>query len=520
MQREKLIIFDTTLRDGEQCPGASLNIKEKLEIARQLALLKVDVIEAGFPVASPGDFESVKQIAEEIRGATIAGLSRALEKDIEATAKALEKAESPRIHVFLSTSKVHRDHMVEKAKGEIVEMGVKAIQFARKYCDDVEFSPMDATRTEKDFLAEVTREVISAGATTVNIPDTVGYTIPEEFAQLITYLKQNVDNIDKAVISVHCHNDLGLAVSNSLAAVQAGARQVECTINGIGERAGNAAMEEIVMAVRTRRDFFSTVETNIETRHIQPCSKLVSSLTGFFVQRNKAIVGKNAFAHESGIHQHGFLKRKDTFEIMDPADVGGEESELVMGKHSGRNALLNKVQELGYSLSQEELDRVFEEFKILADEKKEIFEDDFHTLIQKQKFSEEQQVTYKLKTIESGFETGKEPHASVTLVSRDGKEHQSSANGDGPVDAIYNAIDKITGLTCKLLDYQVMAKTKGKDAQGEVTVRVQHEKREMLGKGAGVNTIEASGFAYVNAINKLLLKSKSGTVEGRDVPGP
>ena len=520
MQREKLIIFDTTLRDGEQCPGASLNIKEKLEIARQLALLKVDVIEAGFPVASPGDFESVKQIAEEIRGASIAGLSRALEKDIEATAKALEKAEKPRIHIFLSTSKVHRDHMVEKAKEEIIEMGVKAISFARKFCDDVEFSPMDATRTEKDFLAEVTREVIQAGATTVNIPDTVGYTIPEEFAQLIGYLKQNVDNIDQAIISVHCHNDLGLAVSNSLAAVQAGARQVECTINGIGERAGNAAMEEIVMAVRTRRDFFNNVQTSIETRHIQPCSKLVSSLTGFFVQRNKAIVGKNAFAHESGIHQHGFLKRKDTFEIMDPADVGGEESELVMGKHSGRNALLHKAQEIGYSLGKEELDKVFEEFKLLADEKKEIFEDDIHTLIQKQKFSEDQQVTYKLSTLKCNFESGKEPQATVALISRDGKEHKSSSGGDGPVDAIYNAIDKITGLTCKLLDYQVMSKTKGQDAQGEVTVRVQNEKREVLGKGAGVNTIEASGFAYVNAINKLLLKSKSGPVEGNDVSGP
>ena len=520
MQREKLIIFDTTLRDGEQCPGASLNIKEKIEIARQLALLKVDVIEAGFPIASPGDFESVKQIAEEIRGTTIAGLSRALEKDIEATAKALEKAEKPRIHVFLSTSKVHRDHMVEKAKEEIIEMGVKAVSFARKLCDDVEFSPMDATRTEKDFLADVTREVIQAGATTVNIPDTVGYTIPEEFAQLIGYLKQNVDNINKAIISVHCHNDLGLAVSNSLAAVQAGARQVECTINGIGERAGNAAMEEIVMAVRTRRDFFDNVQTDIETRHIQPCSKLVSSLTGFFVQRNKAIVGKNAFAHESGVHQHGFLKRKDTFEIMDPADVGGEESELVMGKHSGRNALLHKVQELGYSLSQKELDRVFDEFKVLADEKKEIFEDDIHMLIQKQKFSEEQQVTYKLSTLKCEFESGKEPHATVTLTSRNGKEHKASSGGDGPIDAIYNAIDKITGLTCKLLDYQVMAKTKGQDAQGEVTVRVQNEKREVLGKGAGVNTIEASGFAYVNAINKLLLKAKSGLVEGNDVPGP
>ncbi len=520
MQPEKLIIFDTTLRDGEQCPGASLNIKEKLEIARQLALLKVDVIEAGFPVASPGDFESVKQIAEEIRGSKIAGLSRALEKDIEATARALEKAESPRIHVFLSTSKVHREHMVQKAKEEIIEMGVKAIRFARKYCDDVEFSPMDATRTEKDFLVDVTREVISAGATTVNIPDTVGYTVPEEFAELIRYLKAKVDNIDQAIISVHCHNDLGLAVSNSLSAVQAGARQVECTINGIGERAGNAALEEIVMAVRTRKDFFSGVYTDIETRHIQSCSKLVSSLTGFFVQRNKAIVGKNAFAHESGIHQHGFLKRKDTFEIMDPADVGGEESKLVMGKHSGRSALLNMVEGMGYTLDPEELNKVFEEFKVLADEKKEIFEDDIHTLIQKQKFSDGLQYTYKLDSLKCGFETGKVPQASVVLVSRDEKKHSASASGDGPVDAIYNAIDKITGLTCKLIDYQVMAKTKGGDAQGEVTVRVQHENREVLGKGAGVNILESSGFAYVNAINKLLMKSKSGPVEGSELPGP
>jgi 2-isopropylmalate synthase len=333
-------------------------------------------------------------------------------------------------------------------------------------------------------------------------------------------LKANVSNIDQAIISVHCHNDLGLAVANSLSAVQAGARQVECTINGIGERAGNAAMEEVVMAVRTRKDFFNNVYTGIDTKHIQACSKLVSSLTGFFVQRNKAIVGKNAFAHESGIHQHGFLKRKDTFEIMDPKDIGGEESELVMGKHSGRNALLHKVQELGYHLEQEELDRVFHEFKILADEKKEIFEDDIHTLCQKQKFSEEQQNTYKLGSVKCSFETGKVPQATVVLVSRDGNEHSASASGDGPVDAIYNAIDKITGLSCKLLDYQVMAKTKGHDAQGEVTIRVQNEKRELLGKGAGVNTMEASGFAYVNAINKLLLKSKSGPIEGNELPGP
>ncbi len=519
MKSEKLIIFDTTLRDGEQCPGASLNIKEKLEIARQLSLLKVDVIEAGFPAASPGDFESVKQIAQEIKGSSIAGLARALEKDIEATARALENAEAPRIHIFLSTSKTHRVHMVQKAKEEIIDMAVKSVRFGKKHCDDIEFSPMDASRTERDFLCEVLQAVIDAGATTVNIPDTVGYTVPGEFSSLIGHIRENVPGIDRAVISVHCHNDLGLAVANSLAAVQAGARQVECTVNGIGERAGNAAMEEIVMALRTRRDFFG-VESGIETRHIQACSKLVSSLTGFFVQRNKAIVGKNAFAHESGIHQHGFLKKKDTFEIMDPKDVGVEDSELVMGKHSGRNALDHTLKNLGYELTKEELDAVFKEFKILADEKKDIFEDDILTLIQKQRWTEEKLNTYRLEKITSGFETGVVPEGSVELISRDGKKHTATAQGDGPVDALYNAIDKITGLSCKLLDYQVMSKTRGKDAQGEVTVRVSHEGREVLGKGAGVNTVEASGFAYVNAINKLLIKSKSGPVSGGEVPGP
>lgn len=519
MNPEKLIIFDTTLRDGEQCARASLNIQEKLEIARQLVLLKVDVIEAGFPAASPGDFEAVKQIAEEVRGSSVAGLARALDKDVEANAKALEKAESPRIHIFLSTSKSHRVHMVQKAKEEIIEMGVKAILLAKKYCDDIEFSPMDATRTEKDFLVEVCEAVIDAGATTVNIPDTVGYTIPEEFSDLIHYLKKNTRGIEKAVISVHCHNDLGLAVANSLSAVQAGARQVECTINGIGERAGNAAMEEIVMALKTRKDFFD-VESGIDAKHIMACSKLVSSLTGFFVQRNKAVVGKNAFAHESGIHQHGFLKKKDTFEIMDPKDVGGEESELVMGKHSGRNALLHRYKQLGYDLTQDEIDRVFQEFKILADEKKEIFDDDILMLIQKQRWSVEKMNTYSVAKITSHFETGSAPEGSVELTSRDGNSHSASATGDGPVDAIYNAIDKITGLTCKLMDYQVMSKTRGKDAQGEVNVRVRHDNREMLGKGAGVNTIEASGFAYINAINKLLMKSRSEPVGGEELQGP
>jgi len=519
MQSDQIIIFDTTLRDGEQCPGASMNIKEKLEIARQLALLKVDVIEAGFPVASPGDFQAVEQIATEIRGPRIAGLARALQKDIEAAAKALEKAQAPRIHIFLSTSKTHREHMVEKAKEEILDMAVNAVRLGKKFCDDIEFSPMDASRTEPDFLVAITQAVIDAGATTVNIPDTVGYAVPDQFGGLIRHLRENVENIDRAVISVHCHNDLGLAVANSLAAVKAGARQVECTVNGIGERAGNASMEEVVMALKTRQDFFG-LRSAIETKHIMACSRLVSSLTGFFVQRNKAIVGKNAFAHESGIHQHGFLKKKDTFEIMEPRDVGLEESDLVMGKHSGRNALRHKLKDLGHDLQQEELDRVFEEFKILADEKKEIFDEDIIILVQKQKWSDDSLNIYRLGKIKVAFETGVFPEATVELTSRDGKTRTATGKGDGPVDAICNAIDKITGLQCKLLDYQVLAKTKGKDAQGEATLRVLHETREVLGKGASVNTLEASGLAYVNAINKLLLKNKSGPLEGGELPGP
>jgi 2-isopropylmalate synthase len=519
MQPERIIIFDTTLRDGEQCPGASLNNKEKLEIARQLALLKVDVIEAGFPIASPGDFESVRQIANEIRGASVAGLARALEKDIEATARALEKAESPRIHVFLSTSKLHRDHKLHMEKEQIIKMASDAVRFGKKYCDDIEFSPEDASRTEPEFLAEVVEAVIAAGATTVNIPDTVGYSVPEQFGGLIRNLKENVPNIEQAVISVHCHNDLGLAVANSLAAIKAGARQVECTVNGIGERAGNAAMEEIVMALKTRNDFFQ-YDTRIDTTHIMGCSRLVSSLTGFFVQRNKAIVGKNAFAHESGVHQDGYLKKKDTYEIMDPRSIGLDAAEIVLGKHSGRNALNKKIESLGYTLTVEEMDTVFKEFKVLADEKKELFDEDIVALIQKEITTDDTLSTYTLEKVRCGFETGLMPEATVTLKSRDGQVHTATAQGDGPIDAIYNAMDKITGLTCKLLDYQVMSKTRGKDAQGEVTVRVLSENREVLGKGTGVNTVEASGVAYVNAVNKLLFKSKSGPVDGTEIQGP
>jgi len=519
MSSERLIIFDTTLRDGEQCPGASLNRKEKLEIARKLALLRVDVIEAGFPIASPGDFDSVQEIANEIKGSSVAGLARALEKDIESAARALEKAESPRIHIFLSTSKTHRDHKLQKNKSEIIKMATDAVRFGKNFCDDIEFSPEDASRTEQDFLCEVVEAVIDAGAKTVNIPDTVGYAVPEEFGALITHIKMNVINIDKAIISIHCHNDLGMAVANSLAAVKAGARQVECTVNGIGERAGNAAMEEIVMALKTRKKFFGA-DTRIDTQQIMPCSKLVSSLTGFFVQRNKAIVGKNAFAHESGVHQDGFLKKKDTYEIMNPTDIGLEESELVLGKHSGRNALSKRIRDLGYKLNNSELNEIFRDFKILADEKKDLFEEDILSLIQKQKFSEDDLTTYKLENLRCSFETGEASEASVVLISRDNKRHEAKASGDGPVDSICNAIDRITGLSCKLIDYQVMSKTKGKDAQGEVTVRVVNENQEVLGKGVGVNTIEASGFAYVNAVNKLLLKSKSGPLGCGDISGP
>jgi 2-isopropylmalate synthase len=519
MQPDRVIIFDTTLRDGEQCPGASMNIREKLEIARQLSMLRVDVIEAGFPIASPGDFESVRQIATEIKGCQVAGLARALEKDIEAAARALEKAENPRIHIFLSTSKTHRDFKLLKNKDQIIQMAVDAVRFGRKFCDDIEFSPEDASRTERDFLCQVVTAVIEAGARTVNIPDTVGYSVPDEYADLIRHLKKEVKNINRAVVSVHCHNDLGMAVANSLAAIRAGARQVECTINGIGERAGNAAMEEIVMALKTRREFFG-VDTRIDTKQIIPCSRLVSSLTGFFVQRNKAIVGKNAFAHESGVHQDGFLKNKSTYEIMDPRDVGLDCSELVLGKHSGRNALNAKIKSLGYELMEKELDEVFVEFKNLADEKKEVFDEDIITLIQKKRLVDESLDTYTLKSLKCGFATGTPPQATVELAGRDGKSFSATAEGDGLIDSIYNAIDKITGLSCKLLDYQVLSKTKGHDAQGEITVQVLHDNREVIGKGAGVNTVEASAEAYVNAINKLLVNTKSGPITGNEIPGP
>ena len=506
MKKNRIVIFDTTLRDGEQCPGASLNTSEKLEIARQLALLKVDVIEAGFPIASPGDFEAVSVISKEVKGVTIAGLARALKKDIDSAAKALEKAGKPRIHVFLATSKIHREFKLKKAKQEILKQAVQSVKYAKKYTDDIEFSPEDASRTEQEFLNEVVEAVIDAGAATVNIPDTVGYALPAPFGELIKNILDNVPNIKKAMISVHCHNDLGLAVSNSLSAVKAGARQVECTINGIGERAGNAAMEELVMGLKTRKEYFG-VKTQIQTKRFVGISKLVASLTGLHVQRNKAIVGANAFAHEAGIHQHGILSKRATYEIMNPKDVGWDKSNLVMGKHSGRHAFLARIKEMGFQLPKEKLNAAFERFKILADEKKEIYDEDLRAIIEDQLGREETQY-FSLEKFKVLVDTETTPEADVTLKFFDGNIKSARATGDGPVDAILNAIDKITRLRCRLSDYQVRAVTKGKDALGEVSLQVEHKKQKVRGKAAGTNIIEASTRAYLSAVNRLVKKGK------------
>ncbi len=506
MKKNRIVIFDTTLRDGEQCPGASLNTSEKLEIARQLEILKVDVIEAGFPIASPGDFEAVDTIAGEIRGATVAGLARALKKDIDAAARALKKAKKPRLHVFLATSKIHRDFKLKKAKQEILKQAIQSVKYAKKFVDDIEFSPEDASRTEHEFLNEVVEAVIDAGATTVNIPDTVGYALPGPFGELIKNIVDNVPNIKKAIISVHCHNDLGLAVANSLSAVKAGARQVECTINGLGERAGNAAMEELVMGLKTRKEYFG-VTTHIETNRFVGISKLTANLTGLHVQRNKAIVGANAFAHEAGIHQHGIMSKRNTYEIMDPKDVGWDKSNLVMGKHSGRHAFSARVKEMGFKLSKEKLNTAFERFKILADEKKEIYDEDLRAIIEDQLGKEEIQY-FSLEKFKVLVDTEISPVADVTLKFYDGKIKSAKSSGDGPIDAILNAIDKITRLKCRLSDYEIRAVTKGKDALGEVSLQVEHKKQNVRGKAAGTNIIEASTRAYLNAVNRLIKKEK------------
>lgn len=507
MDKNRILIFDTTLRDGEQTPGASLAVKEKLQIARQLDALGVDIIEAGFPRSSPGDLEAVKTVARHIKRPVICGLARSTRADIDAVHEALKGARHPRVHVFLATSRIHREFKLRKAKNEILRLAVEGVKYARNLFDDVEFSPEDASRTELDFLAQVVEDVIKAGARTVNIPDTVGYSVPVEFGRVIRHLVDNVPNINKAVISVHCHNDLGLGVSNSLAAVLNGARQIECTINGLGERAGNAALEEIVMAMDTRHDIFKGFKTGIRTKNLYKTSRLVSKLTGIPVQPNKAIIGENAFSHESGIHQDGVLKKRVTYEIIRPQDVGFSGTKLVLGKLSGRHAFSARLKGLGYSLSEKEMDKAFARFKILADKKKDIFDEDLATIVEDGLASIPEE--YKLVAFRVTSGNTVTPSANMEL-SKGNKRVKAAATGDGPIDACFKTVDKVIGEKGRLLDYKVSAVTGGKDALGEANIKVSFGGEVVLGRGSSTDVIEASVLAYVNAANRLALRKKLG----------
>ena len=498
---DKLIIFDTTLRDGEQSPGASMTRDEKVRIAKALERMRVDVIEAGFPAASPGDFEGVQAVARSIKESVVCGLARALDRDIDQAGEALKDAERSRIHTFIATSPIHMQLKLRMSPDQVIEHAVKAVQRARRYTDNVEFSPEDAGRSEEDFLCKILEAVIDAGATTLNIPDTVGYSMPDIFGRTIRRLRERIPNSDKAIFSVHCHNDLGLAVANSLSAVMNGARQVECTINGLGERAGNAALEEIVMAVKTRKDVFPC-HTDIDTREIVACSKLVSNITGFPVQPNKAIVGANAFAHESGIHQDGVLKHRETYEIMCAEDVGWSANRMVLGKHSGRNAFRTRMAELGIEFSSEaELNEAFSRFKNLADKKHEIFDEDLQALITDAgDMADDEGV--RLVSLKASSETGEQPTAKVT-VRIDQDELTATATGGGVVDASLKAIEAVLKTDAQLLLYSVNNITTGTDAQGEVTVRLEKGGRIVNGQGADTDIVIASAKAYLNAVNKL-----------------
>lgn len=499
--KDHLIVFDTTLRDGEQSPGASMTRDEKLRIARQLERMRVDVIEAGFPAASNGDFESVRAIAEVIKESTVCGLARANETDVRRAGEAIKPAASGRIHTFIATSPIHMEKKLRMTPDQVVEQAVKAIGWAREYTDDIEFSAEDAGRSEIDFLCRIFEAVIKAGATTINVPDTVGYNVPEQFSSTIRQLIERVPGSDKVVWSVHCHNDLGLAVANSLAAVLSGARQVECTINGLGERAGNAALEEVVMAVRTRRDVFQC-DTRIDATQIVPASKLISGVTGFPVQPNKAIVGANAFAHESGIHQDGVIKHRETYEIMRAEDVGWGANKLVLGKHSGRNAFRTRLLEIGVAIeSEEHLNHAFARFKELADKKHEIFDEDLHAMMSDEIVTPEQE-HYRLVASRFHSETGETPDAEITITAG-GKEIRTSAHGSGPVDAAFKAIESVVASGTELMLYSVNAITTGTDAQGEVTVRLARDGKIVNGQGADTDIIVASAKAYLNALNKL-----------------
>jgi len=510
---DRVIIFDTTLRDGEQAPGCSMTLREKLRVAGALRDLKVDVIEAGFAAASPGDFEAVSAIAAEIDGPTICSLARCHPNDIEKAAQAVASARKKRVHVFVATSEIHRKYKLEMAKDEIIKRAADAVRMAREVCDDVEFSPEDASRTEPAYLAEVVSAVIEAGARTVNIPDTVGYTVPGEFADLFSYLQAHVVGVDKAVLSVHCHDDLGMAVANSLAAVSAGARQIECTINGIGERAGNCSLEEIVMALKTRAEYFG-VETAIDTRKLYPTSRLVAQITGMHVPRNKAIVGENAFAHEAGIHQHGMLKHASTYEIMRPEDVGLSKSNLVLGKHSGRHAFRERVEQLGFSPNDTELNRAFGEFKKLADRKKELFDADIEAIIMNAEGG--RRGPWTMEELHTTAGTAVLATGTVRLSHEDGHTVDEAADGDGPVEAAFKAIERATGIEMELKNFEVRSVTVGDDAQGEVTVTLEYNGHSYRGNGISTDIVEAGARAFLEVVNRVCRRKASGQADGPD----
>ena len=516
--QDKVMIFDTTLRDGEQSAGAGLTTEEKLEIARQLDRMGVDIIEAGFAASSPGDFEAVRRIAAEVRRPVICSLARCVPGDIDAAWNAIKDAERPRIHVFLSSSDIQILHQLRSNREDVMDRAVAAVERAKGYCDDVEFSPMDATRTEPEYLYRLLEAAIDAGATTVNIPDTVGYTVPSEFTELLEGIKRNVSNIDRAVLSVHCHNDLGLATANSIAAVEAGARQVEGCVNGLGERAGNASIEEVIMGLETRQDVLG-VSTNIDTRQIYPSSRLVSEITGFPVQPNKAIVGNNAFRHASGIHQDAVLKERTTFEIMEAQSVGWPSNSIVLGKLSGRSGLRSRLEELGFALSQEELDEVFTDFKNLADRKREVTDADLDALMSTRRRMEYEPSIYELERVQVSCGNHEVPTATVSLKDPDGSVITDAATGTGPVDSVYKAINRIVGVPNTLTEFTVNAVTEGIDALGRVTIRIEKNGVIYVGRGSDVDIIVASAKAYMSALNRLLAKEgvqQAVAVSGQD----
>ncbi|MGI6485132.1 MAG: 2-isopropylmalate synthase [Tepidanaerobacteraceae bacterium] len=494
----KIRVFDTTLRDGEQSPGVTLNVQEKLEIAKQLSRMSVDVIEAGFPIASNGDFKAVQVIAKNVKGTVIAGLARAEAKDIDRAAEALRFAESGRIHTFIASSPIHMKYKLKMTPEQVLERAVEAVKRAKTYTEDVEFSAEDASRSDVDFLCRLFSETIKAGATVINVPDTVGYSTPHEFGSLIRMLLERVPEMDRVIVSVHCHNDLGMAVANSLAAVENGATQVECAVNGLGERAGNAALEELVMALVTRKDYFG-VDLDVDTRHIYRTSKLVSTITGLYVQPNKAIVGANAFAHESGIHQHGVLSEKSTYEIMTPQSIGLASNRIVLGKLSGRHAFSQRLTELGYELTDTEINKAFERFKDLADKKKEITDMDIEAIVEDQVSRIPQIIKLKYYQTSSG---NRAIATSTVRVTIEGKSVEEAATGDGPIDATYKALERACNISCKLVDYSIKSVSGGKEALGEVVVKVEKDGKIFIGRGLSTDIIESSALAYTDALNK------------------